>query len=101
MAGAWHEWELTLNDDGSVSGVTSTSDNLDEGHASEYAAWDVEFPDVATMLVRTHGGSHFGVGGAPCRVYLDGVLIVADEDAEGGYREVSQEVAARLVSVVD
>lgn len=70
---AYQRYNLITLDDGSISGTVETNDNADKGEPSEFASWDVKYPNYEAMKKQT-GLSHQGVG---CKVIvqLDGRKI--------------------------
>jgi len=58
---AWQRYDAHTNPDGSIQAYCETNDNRDSGYPSEYAAWELTFPDQAAFLRRVGGGSHQGV----------------------------------------
>ena len=39
----YQRYDLTTNDDGSISGTTETNDNGDTGYPGEFARWTVKY----------------------------------------------------------
>lgn len=74
MSSAWHLYDLSVEADGTVSGVVSTNDDLDWGEPSEWASWPVSYKNLSDALKQT-GGCHFGVSGVAVTVRVNGVCV--------------------------
>jgi hypothetical protein len=68
---AWQRYDAHTDADGSVQVWCETNDNLDRGYPSEYAAWELAYPDRRAFLRGVGGGSRQGIG-CQVTVTLDG-----------------------------
>ena len=59
---AWQRDDATTLPGGSVRVWCATNDNLDRGHPSEHASWELTFRDRAGFLRGVGSGSRQGIG---------------------------------------
>ena len=68
----WQRYDLCTCTDGTITGVTATNDNDDDGYPdNDVESWEVRYRNREEMIKRT-GGSHIGCSGISVTVYLDG-----------------------------
>lgn len=75
MSAAYHNYYLTAQASGAITGRSETNDDNDDGvDDGAIISWPVQYVDYATMIQRT-GGSHVGISGVIVQVFLDGKEI--------------------------
>ena len=73
--GAWTHTELRTNPDGSITGITTTNDNLDRGYPTEFASWPERFANIEALAQRyPRRGEWTGISGIEVTITLDGEI---------------------------
>lgn len=71
---ARHTYSLHTRANGSIAGRVWTNDNLDQGHPSQEAEWEVKYSGFDHMR-RSTGLTHAGMNGCLVEVFLDGQKV--------------------------
>lgn len=72
---AWQTYDLYSQPNGTITGVTETNDDNDDGFPDPtIETWDVSYKSHEEMMRRT-GGTHVGCSGIAVTVYLDGAEV--------------------------
>jgi hypothetical protein len=58
---AWQRNDAHTEPGGLIRARCETNDNLDLGYPSEYASWELTWPDLHSFLRAVRGGSHQGM----------------------------------------
>jgi hypothetical protein len=58
---AWQRYDAHTEPGGLIRARCETNDNLDLGYPSEYASWELTWPNLGSFLRAVSGGSHQGV----------------------------------------
>jgi hypothetical protein len=80
---AWQRYDASTEPGGLIRARCETNDNLDVGYPSEYASWELTWPDLDSFLRAVSGGSHQGVL-CQVTVMLDGCEICNGQPLKGG-----------------